>query len=148
MLDISVGCTNEDTYGVSCHMCGDCGRKFTVNGVDDSEVVDKKAKIYKNLLDSEEWKGLYFNSKDQQVVRDAALTDNIGENRTIMSITSDTKKRICSCCAFYSQPTYVACRHCRGFDKFECKYEKFGMNTTIVSTKDDITVTLKMEENE
>lgn len=138
MLDISVGCTNENTYGVSCVKCGDCGRKFTINGVDDSEVVDKKAKTYGDLLYSEEWK----------TVRDTVLTENSSENRTIMSVTSDTKKRICSCCVFYSQPTYVACRHCQGFDKCECKYNEFGMNSTIVSTKDDITVTLKMEENE
>lgn len=139
MLEVSVGCTNDNTYGVSCHMCGDCGRKFTINGVDDSEVVDKKAKTYKNLLDSEEWK----------TVRDTVLTENSSENRTIMSVMSDTKKRICSCCVFYNQPTYVACRHCRGFDKFECKYDEFGMNATIVSTNTGmIMIAVNKEEND
>ena len=44
MVDISVGCTNENTYGTSCVHCGKCGRKFTMNGIDDSEVVSKKLK--------------------------------------------------------------------------------------------------------
>lgn len=48
MLDVSVGCTNDNTYGVSCVFCGECGRKWTSRGVDDSEVVSKKVKQYKN----------------------------------------------------------------------------------------------------
>ena len=39
MLDVSIGCTNPNTYGVSCTFCGKCGRKWTSHGVDDSEVV-------------------------------------------------------------------------------------------------------------
>lgn len=42
MVDISVGCTNENTYGISCVHCGKCGRKFTMNGIDDSDVVSKR----------------------------------------------------------------------------------------------------------
>ena len=56
MVDISVGCTNENTYGISCVHCGKCGRKFTMNGIDDSEVVSKKVKEYSDFLDSDLWK--------------------------------------------------------------------------------------------
>lgn len=56
MVDISVGCINENTYGISCVHCGQCGRKFTMNGVDDSKVVSKKVKEYSNFLKSDLWK--------------------------------------------------------------------------------------------
>ena len=58
MVDISVGCVNENTYGISCHHCGKCGRKFTMNGIDDSEVVNKKIKEYSEFLNSELWKNI------------------------------------------------------------------------------------------
>lgn len=58
MVDVSVGCTNPNTYGISCTHCGKCGRKFTMNGIDDSEVVDKKVESYKKFLDSESWKNI------------------------------------------------------------------------------------------
>ena len=63
MVDISVGCTNENTYGISCHHCGECGRKFTRNGIDDSEVVSKKVKEYSNFLESDLWKEIEINIK-------------------------------------------------------------------------------------
>lgn len=63
MLDVSVGCTNPNTYGVSCVYCGECGRKWTNHGVDDSEVVSKKVKQYKNMLESEEFNKIYVNLK-------------------------------------------------------------------------------------
>lgn len=86
--------------------------------------------------------------KNLEEIRDMILNEKPIEKCHMIGITTETQKRICGCCTYYDKPTYVACRHCMGFDKFECKYEKFGMNTTIVSTKDDITVTLKMEESE
>lgn len=61
MVDISVGCTNENTYGTSCVHCGKCGRKFTMNGIDDSEVVSKKVKEYSNFLKSDSWKEIEIN---------------------------------------------------------------------------------------
>lgn len=50
MLSVSVGCTNKDSYGLSCVKCGDCGRKFTMQGVDDSEVINNKVKSYRKFL--------------------------------------------------------------------------------------------------
>lgn len=41
-----------------------------------------------------------------------------------MNVSSDTKKRICSCCVNYNKPTVVACRKCKGFDKFEAVVER------------------------
>lgn len=41
-----------------------------------------------------------------------------------MDISSDTQKRICSCCVNYSKPTVVACRKCKGFDKFDAVVER------------------------
>lgn len=38
MVEVSEGCMNENTYRLSCHYCGKCGRKFTWNGIDDSQV--------------------------------------------------------------------------------------------------------------
>ena len=61
MVEISVGCINEDTYGLFCHKCGKCGRKFTMNGIDDSEVVSKKVKEYSNFLQSDLWKEIEIN---------------------------------------------------------------------------------------
>lgn len=58
MVDISVGCVSENTYGISCHYCGKCGRKFTMNGIDDSEVIPKKVKEY-----SDSWKEIKINIK-------------------------------------------------------------------------------------
>ena len=58
MVDISVGCTNENTYGISCVRCGQCGRKFTMNGIDDSEVISKKVKEYSEFLQSKLWKNI------------------------------------------------------------------------------------------
>ena len=58
MVDISVGCTNENTYSLSCVHCGQCGRKFTMNGIDDSEVVSKKVKEYSEFLQSKLWKNI------------------------------------------------------------------------------------------
>ena len=51
MVDISVGCANESTYGISCVYCGKCGRKFTMNGIDDSEVVIQQQKINKEKIE-------------------------------------------------------------------------------------------------
>lgn len=51
MVDISVGCANESTYGISCVHCGKCGRKFTMNGIDDSEVVIQQQKINKEKIE-------------------------------------------------------------------------------------------------
>ena len=61
MFDISVGCTNENTYGTSCVHCGKCGRKITMNGIDDSEIVSKKVKEYSNFLESDLWKEIEIN---------------------------------------------------------------------------------------
>lgn len=61
MVDISVGCINENTYGTSCVHCGKCGRKFTMNGIDDSKVVSKKVKEYSNFLESDLWKEIEIN---------------------------------------------------------------------------------------
>ena len=61
MVDISVGCTNENTYRTSCVHCGKCGRKFTMNGIDDSKVVSKKVKEYSNFLESDLWKEIEIN---------------------------------------------------------------------------------------
>ena len=58
MVDISVGCTNGNTYSVSCVKCGKCGRKFTIHGIDDSKVVPKKAKEYSEFLQSKLWKNI------------------------------------------------------------------------------------------
>ena len=58
MVNISVGCVNDNTYGISCDHCGKCGRKFTMQGVDDSEVIPKKVKGYSEFLDSELWKNI------------------------------------------------------------------------------------------
>ncbi len=63
MVDISVGCTNENTYGLSCVKCGRCGRKFTINGIDDGEVVSKKVKEYSDFLESDLWKEIEINIK-------------------------------------------------------------------------------------
>ena len=63
MVDISVGCTNENTYGTSCVHCGKCGRKFTMNGIDDSKVVNKKVKEYSDFLESDLWKEIEINIK-------------------------------------------------------------------------------------
>ena len=56
MLDVSVGCTNPNTYGVSCVLCGECGRKWTSRGVDDSEVVRIKADIHRKMMSYNEVK--------------------------------------------------------------------------------------------
>lgn len=56
MVDVSVDCINKNTYGISCVFCGKCGRKFTVNGIDDSEVVSKKVKEYSDFIKSDFWK--------------------------------------------------------------------------------------------
>lgn len=56
MFEVSVGCVNDGTYGVSCVKCKKCGRKFTEYGIDDSEVVDKRVKEYQNFLESDLWK--------------------------------------------------------------------------------------------
>ena len=61
MIKISVGCTNENTYGLSCVKCGKCGRKFTSNGIDDSEVVSKKVKEYSDFLEFDLWKEIEIN---------------------------------------------------------------------------------------
>ena len=58
MIDISVGCTNENAYSLSCVHCGQCGRKFTMNGIDDSDVVSKKVKEYSEFLQSKLWKNI------------------------------------------------------------------------------------------
>ena len=58
MIDISVGCTNENIYNLSCVHCGQCGRKFTMNGIDDSDVVSKKVKEYSEFLQSKLWKNI------------------------------------------------------------------------------------------
>ena len=58
MVDVSFGCTNTNTYGISCVKCGECGRKFTSNGIDDSEVVNKKVEEYRKSLDSELYKDM------------------------------------------------------------------------------------------
>ena len=58
MIDISVGCTNENTCSLSCVHCGQCGRKFTMNGIDDSEVIPKKVKEYSEFLQSKLWKNI------------------------------------------------------------------------------------------
>ena len=58
MVNISVGCTNENTYSLSCVHCGRCGRKFTMNGIDDSEVISKKVKEYSEFLQSKLWKNI------------------------------------------------------------------------------------------
>lgn len=58
MLNISIGCNNDNTYGLSCIKCGECGRKFTMNGVDDSQVIANKLKSYKEFLDSKSWKDI------------------------------------------------------------------------------------------
>lgn len=63
MVDISVSCTNENTYGASCVHCGKCGRKFTMEGIDDSEVVNKKVKEYSDFLESDLWKEIEINIK-------------------------------------------------------------------------------------
>ena len=39
MLSPSEGCTNPNTYGLSCTFCGNCGRTFSMRGFDDSKVV-------------------------------------------------------------------------------------------------------------
>lgn len=52
MVGISVGCTNENTYGICCLHCGKCGRKFSIHGIDDSEVVMKKVEEYSGSLES------------------------------------------------------------------------------------------------
>ena len=51
MLDVSVGCVSENTYGISCHYCEKCGRKFTANGIDDSQVIPKKVKEYSDFFE-------------------------------------------------------------------------------------------------
>ena len=58
MVDISVGCTNGNTYSLSCVKCGKCGRKFTIHGIDDSKVVPKKAKEHSEFLQSKLWKNI------------------------------------------------------------------------------------------
>lgn len=63
MVDISVGCVNENTYGISCDHCGKCGRKFTLQGIDDSEVIPKKIKEYSDFLESDLWKEIEINIK-------------------------------------------------------------------------------------
>ena len=50
MVGISIGCINENTYGISCVHCGKCGRKFTYNGIDDSRVVHKETIEYSGYL--------------------------------------------------------------------------------------------------
>lgn len=57
--------------------------------------------------------------KNLEEIRDMILNEKPIEDRHMMGITPETQKRICSCCAFYDKPTYVACRHCLGFDNFE-----------------------------
>lgn len=42
MVEVSKGCINESSYGLSCCFCEKCGRKFTKNGIDDSNVKFKK----------------------------------------------------------------------------------------------------------
>lgn len=56
MLDVSIGCVGQDTYGVSCTFCGKCGRKWTSHGVDDSEVVKIKVDEYKRSMSYDEVK--------------------------------------------------------------------------------------------
>ena len=51
MLEVSVGCRNPHTYGLSCTFCKECGRKFTINGVDDSEVVNRNTDMKNNIID-------------------------------------------------------------------------------------------------
>ena len=41
MVAVSKGCINECSYGLSCDFCGKCGRQFTKNGIDDSQVKSK-----------------------------------------------------------------------------------------------------------
>ena len=53
MVDVSIGCVNDDTYGVSCVHCGKCGRKFSINGIDDSKVIPNKYIDYKDGFDIE-----------------------------------------------------------------------------------------------
>ena len=42
---------------------GRCGRKFTINGIDDGEVVSKKVKEYSDFLESDLWKEIEINIK-------------------------------------------------------------------------------------
>lgn len=58
MLDTSICCTNTNTYGISCVKCGKCGRKFTSDGVDDSEVIAKNVKEYREFLNSDLFNGI------------------------------------------------------------------------------------------
>ena len=58
MVDISVGCTNGNSYSLSCVKCGKCGRKFTIHGIDDGEVIPKKVKEYSEFLQSKLWKNI------------------------------------------------------------------------------------------
>ena len=53
MVSVSIGCVNDDTYGVSCVHCGECGRKFSINGIDDSKVIPNKYIAYKDGFDIE-----------------------------------------------------------------------------------------------
>lgn len=70
MLNVSVGCTNLDTYGISCIKCGKCGRKFTSHGVDDSEVINKKVKEYNKFLDTEMYKDISLIFDGDKIIID------------------------------------------------------------------------------
>lgn len=61
MIEPSIGCVNGDTYGVSCVKCKKCGRKFTNDGIDDSEVIATKVESYSNFLQSDFWKDIEIN---------------------------------------------------------------------------------------
>lgn len=52
MVAVSKGCMDENSYGLSCHFCGKCGREFTQNGIDDSQVKPKNlnSKIQKEFI--------------------------------------------------------------------------------------------------
>ena len=63
MVEISVGCVNDNTYRLSCVKCGKCGRKFTMQGIDDSEVIPNKVKEYSDFLKSDIWKEIDINIK-------------------------------------------------------------------------------------
>lgn len=54
-----------------------------------------------------------------------------------MNVSSDTKKRICSCCVNYSKPTVVACRKCNGFDKFEAIVERVDIRDLELTGEED-----------
>lgn len=75
--------------------------------------------------------------KNLEEIQDMIFNEKTIEDRHMMGITPETKKRICSCCAFYSQPTYVACRHCQGFDKFETS-AKTEENSMICNRREEI----------